>query len=145
MKTELIVSVHRILIAAKLTKMEDADKFKVIKAMRALKPTAKEFEDFIKDVQEKLKPEDFEEMEAKAQKLNSEGGKANAPGDEFVKLNAYFDEYRKNVEKCAKEAADKDNELIYEKLSEEAFARFLASNDFNVNEILNLQDVLCNP
>ena len=42
---------------SKLTKMDDKDKFLVIKAIRSLKPISIEYQDFIKDAQEKIAAE----------------------------------------------------------------------------------------
>ena len=49
MKTIEITNIYAVLNEAKLTKMEDADKFKVIKALRVIKPIAKGYEDFIEE------------------------------------------------------------------------------------------------
>ena len=48
MKTSKIVSVYKTMNDSKLTKMEDADKFKVIKALRAIKPISEGYEEFVK-------------------------------------------------------------------------------------------------
>ena len=55
MKTSKIVSVYKTMNDSKLTKMEDADKFKVIKALRAIKPISEGYEEFVKLTHEKLK------------------------------------------------------------------------------------------
>ena len=55
MTTNTVLSVYKLLNDSKLTKMEDKDKFIVIKAVRKLKPIAADFDDFQKDAQEKLK------------------------------------------------------------------------------------------
>lgn len=49
--TEKILSVYNLISDAKLTKMEDCDKFKMIKIIRALKPVVTNFEDFKKSCQ----------------------------------------------------------------------------------------------
>ena len=99
MKTSKIVSVYKTMNDSKLTKMEDADKFKVIKALRAIKPISEGYEEFVKLTHEKLKDD-------------------------------------------KKEEGDKENELTYDKLSEDAFGKYIASNDFNVSTIMDLQEVL---
>ena len=67
MKTSKIVSVYKTMNDSKLTKMEDADKFKVIKALRAIKPISEGYEEFVKLTHEKLKDDKMEEMQKKAQ------------------------------------------------------------------------------
>lgn len=80
MKTSKIVSVYKTMNDSKLTKMEDADKFKVIKALRAIKPISEGYEEFVKLTHEKLKDDKMEEMQKKAQhcrKCNHKGRKSN--------------------------------------------------------------------
>ena len=62
MKTIDIVNAYNVLNAAKLAKMQDTDKFTVIRAMRALKPIQADYEAAVRDAQERLKPEDFERV-----------------------------------------------------------------------------------
>ena len=65
--TEKVLNVYNLINEAKISKMDDADKFKMIKIARALKPVATSFEDFKKDAGEKLKGENHDKMVEKAQ------------------------------------------------------------------------------
>ena len=80
---------------SKLTKMEDADKFKVIKALRAIKPISEGYEDLSKLTHEKLKDDKMEEMQKKAQhwrEMQSQRGrKLNTPLRGAKELNEYFE------------------------------------------------------
>ena len=68
--TEKALMAYRVLSTAKYSKLEDADKIKVWKIARALKPTATQFEEDSKDAAEKLKPsEDFDSRLQKAQEF----------------------------------------------------------------------------
>jgi hypothetical protein len=60
-KTEKVLVVYNLLNVAKLGALEDADKFKVIKILRVLKPVATSFDDFREDAVKKLKPEGYDE------------------------------------------------------------------------------------
>ena len=149
MKTEKIVNAYSLINPAKLSKMEDADKFKVIKAIRAMKPIAESFEGFIKDAREKLKDEKSEEMQERANKWNEKHGETKRNSDipaedlkELEAINAYFAKYGTKVNECVKEEADKEHELSFDKLTEDAFCKFIASNDFDVKSIVELQDTL---
>ena len=143
MKTLDIISVYKVLNEAKLSKMDDSDKFKVIKAVRALRSIANDFEELVKDVQEKLKDESFEEMQEKAKKWQEEGEKTSISVEERKSINQYFNDYSNKVDKCLKEEGEKDNELTFEKLTDEAFDKLTASNDWNVKTIIQVQDALC--
>ena len=150
MKTIEIVNAYNALNGAKLAKMEDKDKFTLIKAMKALKPVKTGYDDFVKDAQEKLKEEDHEEWVKRAQAWRDKHGEEK-PGDmsaedvrEVKAINEYFDKYNKRVTECVKEEADKDAAPEYGKLTEEAFGKLLASNeDWDAEKALLVSEVLC--
>lgn len=142
MKTKQVVEVYNTLNGAKLSKMEDKDKFLVIKAMRQLKPISTAYEEFVKDAQEKLKGDDFEDIQKKAQKWQEEGESTSLSLEERREINTYLNGYNNKVVECLKEEVEKDNELNYEKISEDAFGKLVSSNDFDVKTIMNLQDAL---
>lgn len=151
MKTKQVVDVYNVLCGAKLSKMEDKDKFIVIKAMRQLKPVAVSYEDEMKDAREKLKDDRFDDMQALAKDWEKKYGRnariSDLPAGEVGKLeeiNGYFMAYQHNVDKYAEELLAKDNELSYGRLSEEAFGKLVSSNDFDVQTIMDLQDALMN-
>lgn len=131
-KADNVISAYRILNNAKLGKMEDAEKFALIKAVRQLKKVGTDFDDFLKDAQEKLKPENFEAIAGKVQ------NKEELTPEEAAKLN----KYNADVTTCVKDELDKDVELTFAPLSEEAIGRLIASNDFAVAEILTVTDVI---
>lgn len=143
MKTESVVAVYKLINESKLTKMEDADKFKMIKIMRAMKPIATSYEDFQKDAQEKLKDDDFEVMQKRAQDLQSNNGQGSP--EEFKEVNAYYEKYYKSLNDFLKPELEKENDFSYEKLSEDAFGKYLASNDFKMDEILKIEEAVCTP
>ena len=137
MKLGDMVFAFRLLNGAKLSKMDDVDKFKVIKATRAFRTTAKDFDEFLKDAQEKLKPENFEEMQESAKNMK------DLSEEDKAKVNTFFSDYQKKIELCIEEETKKDIETVFEKLSEDAFGKLVSSNDFTVNDIMVLQDALC--
>ena len=148
MKTIEITNIYAVLNEAKLTKMDDADKFKVIKALRVIKPIAKGYEDFIEEAKNKLKGDDHDKMTEKAQAWNKDnqgkkvGELTQEQIDELNTINTYFAEYNKRVETCLKEEAEKEVELTFDKLSEEAFCKLVASNDWTCGQILSLSDFI---
>lgn len=142
MKTINIVSAYRTINVAKLSKMEDADKYKVIKAIREMKPIAEQFDSFVSDARERLKPEDFDAMQKQAVKWQEEGENTTLTMEERVRLNRYFEDYNKKVEECVREESEKEHELKFCRLSEDAFCKFLGSNDWDVKTIVQLEGVL---
>ncbi len=148
MKTKDLVSAYNLLNEAKLTKMEDADKFKVIKALRVMKKTAKDYEDFAEDAQKKLQGENHEEMQKRAQEWNEKhkGAKISdlttEEQTELADINKYYKEYGDKVAACVNEEAEKDVKTEFDKLSEDAFSKLVASNDWTCGQIMQLSDVI---
>ena len=142
MKTRQVVEVVRVLGDAKISRMEDKDKFLVIRAMRQLKPVSSSHEEFVKDAREKLKGDDFEELRKKAEQWQAEGEETALSIAERQHINAYFTGYTDRVNACVREEEEKDNEFAYERLSEEASRKLIASNDFDIKTIMSLQEAL---
>lgn len=142
MKTKQIVEVYNTLNGARLSKMDDKDKFLVIKAMRQLKPIATSYGEFVQDAQERLKGDGFEDIQKKARQWQEEGESTTLSLEERRDINVYLNDYGRKVEECVAEEAGKENELDYVRLAEEAFGKLVASNDFDVKTIMLLQDAL---
>ena len=126
MKTIDVVNAFAALNGAKLAKMEDKEKFTLIKAMKVMKPVKRVEEWRTKHAD--TKPSDFTPAELK----------------ELNEINTYFNDYNKKVEECVKEEADKEVTPEYARLTEEAFGRLLASNDdWDVEKSLMVSEILC--
>lgn len=145
-KTEQVLSAYRILSGAKYTKMDDADKIKVWKIARALKPVATKFEDDSKDAAEKLKPtEDFTDKLQKAQDYErmikekdldaSKLPMGPAEYDEFVKTVQH---YNKVVGDAIKEFAETEVEVEFEPLTESAFEKLMSSNEWTFEQAVEI-------
>lgn len=130
--TEKAVLAFRLLNNAKLSKMEDDDKYLVIKAMRELKPIAIQYDDFIKDAAEKLKPEGIEPIQQKLQK-----NEQLTDNEQQVWVK-----YNNNISHCLNDELKKEIQLNFKPLREEAIKGLMASNDFSVAEIMLLEEVL---
>ena len=142
-KTSVIVAVYNLLKSAKLGDMATADKFNVIKSIKALKVIAEDFETFRTDASEKLKGDNHEAMQQKAWEWRDKGDKATLTDDEKLEVNAYFDKYAKDLGECVLEEANKDNEIDIRTINEESFGKFMAANDWNVEQIMTVEEILC--
>lgn len=149
LKTEKVLAVYNIIGKAKYTKMEDADKVKVWKIARALKPIAEKFEDESKDAADKLKPtEDFGERLQKAQEFermrNAGKDMTEAPigAAEYNEFINEFNKYNGLVNDAIKEFADKEVEVEFDALSEEAFGKLMASNEWTVEQALEIGQII---
>lgn len=149
MKTIDIVNAYNVLNAAKLSKLADADKFTVIRAMRQLKPIYTGYEDAVKDAQERLKPEDFDALQKKAADWNAthkDKKLTDLTPEERTTLegiNAAYRDYTSKVEECIRDIAETEKTLDYTRLSQDAFGKLLESNpEWKMQEILGVADVL---
>lgn len=145
-KTEKVLTIYGILNKAKYTKMDDADKVKVWKIARAMKPIATKFDEDSKDAAEKLRPtEDFAERLQKAQDYermikdaNADMSKLPMGAAEYGEFIKEFQNYNKLVGDAVKEFADKEVELEYDALTEDAFGKLMASNEWTFDETVEL-------
>lgn len=134
MKTtsEKAIITYRILNNAKMGKMEDEAKFTLIKILKELKPIAQGYDDFLKDVAEKLRPDGFDKIQAKIQ------AKEKLEIDEQRKV----EKFNNDVENCLKDELQKECEFSFPQLDENGFKGLLASNDFSTAEAMSLYDVI---
>ena len=143
MKISTIIEVYKALKEAKLTKMESKEKFAVIRIMRAVKPVAEEWDAFLSTVDEKLRGEGHEEMVAKIQQWQKEGEQTTLTEEERREVNAYIMRYNREREELLHSELAKEVEVKFEPLTEEAFERFLDSNDMTIEVLGLLSEAIC--
>lgn len=143
MKTSTIIEIYSVLREAKLTKMESKEKFQVIRIMRAMKPVAEEWDSFVKTMDEKLRGENHEDMLAKAQQWQKEGEKTTLSLEERMAVNEYFGKLDRERRELIASEQSKEVNILFDKLTEEAFEHLVDSNDFVVGQILALQEAIC--
>lgn len=149
-KTSDVLNIYNVLNSAKYSKMDDADKIKAWKICRKLKPVASKFEEDSKDAAEKFKADikDFDERLQKAQEYERLRSKqeptidimTTAEYDAFIKE---FKEYNNLVQKAVQEFADKEIEIYFEPISEDAFGKMMASNEWTMEQVTTLGDFIC--
>lgn len=147
-KTEKVLAVWHVLGSAKYTKMEDADKIKVWKISRALQPIATRHDEDRKDAFEKLKPEGFNE---KAERWNETREKKiigisdDLPMDdrEFVEFtHRVINPYNQTVDKAIREFEEKKVTLTFDGLSEDAFGKLMASNEWTLEQAAEVSNLI---
>jgi hypothetical protein len=146
--TEKVLAAFNVLSSAKYGKMDDADKIKVWKITRKLKPVAEKFDDDSKDAAEKMKPsEDFNERLVKAQEYERtikqpdfDASKLPMGAAEYSKFVDEFKSYQKLVNDTISDFAKKEVEVEIEILSEDAFGKLMASNDWNMAQVVALDE-----
>ena len=143
-KTKQALEAYNILNGAKYSKLEDADKIRLWKIVRALKPIATKFQEDVKDASDKFKSEfeGFDENLKKAQ--DYEKGKAEGKEDlsmteeEYKAFIEVFKKYNKLVSDAVNEFAEAEVNLNVETLSEDAFGKLLSSNDWSIDKTTSI-------
>lgn len=143
-KTEKVLKVYQILNTTKYGKLDDANKVKVWKIARKLKPVATKFDEDSKDAAEKLKPyEGFEDDLQKAQEYERlKGVNAKMDIDEYQKFIAAFKAYQELVGKAVKEYADVEVEVEFDTISEDAFSKLMASNEWTLDQAVEIGEFI---
>ena len=149
--TEKVLAAFNVVGTAKYSKMDDADKIKVWKITRQMKPVADRFREDSEDAAQKMKPtDDFDERLQKAQEYerisrskDADAQKLPIGAAEYGEFIKEFRKYQDTVNAAVREFADKEVELEVEPLSEDAFGKLMASNDWTMEQVTLLGDIIC--
>lgn len=142
MKLKQILVAYKVLGEAKVQKLDEKEVIKVVKARKAMRPHADEYEAFLKDVQEKFKPENWDEVQTKVQKWQQEGENTTLSETERAEINKALIDYQKKVETTVKEELEKEVELSIDKLSEESATKLLVENGWELKKLDEIEVVL---
>lgn len=151
MKTEDVLKAYQVISTAKYSKLDDADKIKVWKIARSLKPVAEKFREDSEDAQQKMKPnDDFDEQLMKAQEYEREIRKPDCDASKLpmgaAQYHEFVDEfkaYQKLVNDTIKDFAEKEVEVSFDPISEDAFGKLMASNDWTLEQVATLGEIIC--
>ena len=149
--TEKVLAAFNVLSTAKYGKLDDADKIKVWKIARSLKPVAEKFREDSEDAQQKMKPnDDFDEQLMKAQEYEREIRKPDCDASKLPMGAAQYQEfvdefkaYQKLVNDTIKDFAEKEVEVSFDPISEDAFGKLMASNDWTLEQVATLGEIIC--
>lgn len=136
-----VVECYKAFEKSKVNKLEESEKIKILKARKAMRPIHDDYEAFLKDVQEMMKPENWDELQKKVQQWQQEGEKTTLTESERIEINKALVEYSKKVDNAIKEELAKEVELSIEKLKENSDMKLLEENDWEVGK-LGLIDIL---
>lgn len=125
MKLSDALTLWQLLSAASVQKMQDGDKLAVLRVVKAVKPVCVEFEDARKDAIGKLKPEGYDERVMKR-----------------LPLTDADMAFGRNLETYLGELAGKDVDVSFGPLTQEAFDCLVVSNNYNVGQMLALEELL---
>lgn len=130
-----IVSAYNVLGDAKVTKLEESEVIKVVKARKVMRPIADEHDAFLKDCQEKFKPEGWDEIQYKLQKWQQEGENTTLTEAERIELNKAVIGYQKKIDLALKDELKREVELSIEQLKEESATKLLVENGWALKKL----------
>lgn len=133
MKLKSIIAAYKALGEAKVTKLEASEVVKIIKARKAMRPYAEDYDAFLKDCQEKFQPKNFEEIQEKVQKWDS------LTDEEKKSVNKVLVEYNNSINSAILEEIEKDIEISVEKLSEDSLTKMLQENSWELKKLDELE------
>ena len=132
-----IVDTYNALGNAKSSTLDDAEKGKILKARKAMRPFVTEYEAFKKDCQEMHKYEGLDkDVELYNSALNKYyQGKGNEVTEEEAKAHERVMEYDRKIAKPLHEGEIKEVELEFEKLSEGSDVKLMSANDWTPKQL----------
>ena len=136
-----VVECYKAFEKSKVNKLEESEKIKILKARKAMRPIHDDYEAFLKDVQEMMKPENWDELQKKVQQWQQEGEKTTLTEAERIEINKALVEYSKKVDNAVKEELAKEVEINIEKLKENSDIKLLEENDWELGK-LDLIEIL---
>lgn len=146
-KTGRVTALYGILDAAMYTKMDSAARTSLIRAMRPMRRVANDCNEYREDAVKRLRPDNYDEVAGLIQKFAAMDADAQKTAiDEPRYKDALTANYEFNtaLNKCMAEENDKDVELDFAPLTDDAFDALCDSNpDWTLGQCMELQDVLC--
>ena len=141
-----VVDCYKALGEAKVTKLEEGEVVKIVKARKAMRAIANDFDDFCKDAQEKTKPENYEKLA----ELNNHAierwssDKSYKPTDEENEAIKILVEAKVKERKMVQEEESREVEVELEsyKLKEDSSIKMLTENSWSVNKLDAIELVL---
>lgn len=137
-----IVSAYKVLGEAKVTKLEEGEVIKVVKARKAMRPIADDFDAFLKDCQEKFKPENWDAIQGKVQQWQKEGENTTLTEAERIDINKSLMEYQRKIDAAMKDELAREVEVAVETLKEDSATKLLVENGWELKKLDEIEVML---
>lgn len=141
MKLKEIVQAYKLLGKAKAGTIEDGEVLKILKARATLKPYADAYEAYLKDCQEKFKPDNWEDVEAKMVQWQQGGSRAKLSDEEKVEIMEIATNYQKKMDEAMKPEEDKEIQVSLERLNQGSEIKIMRENGWTVEDLEVLKEL----
>lgn len=142
MKLKEAVSLYKTLGDAKVSVLSESDITIIVKIRKSLRAIVEDYDAFLKDCQDKFKPEDWDDIQEKINKWQQEGENTSLSSEERIEINKIVLNYQNKINSAVKEELEKNINIDVEKLSEEAAVKLLKHNDWASNKLDELLPIL---
>lgn len=136
MKLKEIVSTYKLLGEAKVMNLSEEEVLAIVIARKKMRNLVLEYDEYLKDVQDKFRPDNFDELVTKAQNWDE------LSKEDQQSISLQLKEYEKKVNNIVKDELNKIIELDIQPLSEECLAKLIKMNGWSINKIDELSAVL---
>lgn len=123
MKLGKLVDIYKALKEAKVTEIEVSERLVIVKIMKAARPFADEFDNFVNDLREKFKTQNTDVI---VQKIHQNKGLTESEVEEFMKFNT-------PVSTAIAEEREREVEVELPRLSEESVVKLIGENGWKMN------------
>lgn len=142
MKLSQIVSAYKTLGDTKVSKLEETEIIKIVKARKEMRKYVEEYEAFLKDCQDKFKPENWNTVLEKVQKWQQEGDNTTLTESERVEINKALVTYQRRIDTAIKEELEKEINITIDKLKEDSLTKLLIENNWEMSKLDEIEILL---
>lgn len=146
MKTKDVKELYGILSGLKLTGMPTPAKMAILESIRTLKPFSNTYQADCDDAIRMLRPEGFDDIEAKANRHNeavkAENDKGRLSPSDLQEVNEAYAAYFKEVEGRTKELGEADCGISPVKIDAACFDKLIEANDLPAGMLATLYENL---
>lgn len=122
MKLGAVVDIYKMLGEATVAQLTSDERMEVVKVLKATRPHAKEYDEFVNDLREKFKTAN---TDAIIQKIQMNKGLTEAEASEFM-------EYNTPVSKAIHEEREREVEINLPTISEDAVLKMIGENGWKM-------------
>lgn len=122
MKLGAVVDIYKMLGEATVAQLTSDERMEVVKVLKATRPHAKEYDEFVNDLREKFKTAN---TDAIIQKIQMNKGLTEAEASEFM-------EYNTPVSKAIHEEREREVEINLPTIGEDAVLKMIGENGWKM-------------
>lgn len=146
-KTKEIAEAYQVLSNSRYTRLADADKIKLWRITRTMRPAAKQYLEDVNDAQKRFMPDEDYMTTVQNARVYEQHVQAGRPTDimtaeEYKDFIATYKNYVKTVDEAIRDLGDKEVEITVEPFDDETFSKLMASNEWTMEQALCVGNIL---